>query len=281
MNVLKLLCMFFSGFVLAYLWLGVATKTDQVNSVASTQHVSVSSLSARVAELEAANLNLREQVAVLELPVASYDLSKPQPEAPYEQTTTPSDLKVIPAAEIKSKLQVFSVQPVLLSLSNQLQLDDAQHDALAQLLTSKAQADFDAWQTFDKHSRSEPDNRDYYQQRYMDVIGQNSVQYQRSLENTLTAEQLEQYKQYERAQAKLSVDQKLSMLNNSLTSLNLSAFQKQEIRRLSAHIYSIPEVIDLGTSGSPYANPGVKTNFEKLAQIRALFSEEQQHKLSL
>ncbi|MBD1584300.1 hypothetical protein [Pseudoalteromonas sp. S16_S37] len=281
MNALKLPVVFISGFVAAYVWLGNVPQEQKANTVVDSQQAPSSVLSARIAELEQANLNLREQVAVLELPVASGDLSQSQPAESFEQTDILNEQQAVPVAEIKNNLQVFSVQPVMFSLTNQLQLDESQNDALEQLLTTKAQADFDAWQTFYEHAQSEPDNRDYYQQHYMDAVRQNSAQYQRSLENKLTAEQLEQYNQYERAQATLSVQQKLSMLNNSLSSLNLNDFQKQEIKRLSAHVYSVSDAIELGTSGSPYASPGVNTDFEKLAQIRALFSEEQQRKLNL
>ncbi|NOU51248.1 hypothetical protein HG263_11990 [Pseudoalteromonas sp. JBTF-M23] len=280
MNALKLPMVFISGFVVAYVWLGNAPQEHKTNSAVHTLDASSSALSARIAELEETNLNLREQVAVLALPVASNDVA-PQPVNSVAKTETSNDQLVVPVAEIKNNLHVFSVQPVLFSLSNQLQLDESQNNELEQLLTTKAQADFDAWQTFNEHAEAEPDNRDYYQQLYMDAIAQNSAQYQRSLENKLTAQQLTQYKQYERAQAKLNVQQKLSMLNNSLTSLNLNDFQKQEIKRLSAQVYSVADAIALGTSGSPYANTGVNTDFEKLAQIRALFSEEQQRKLNL
>ncbi|CAH9060352.1 hypothetical protein PSECIP111854_02588 [Pseudoalteromonas sp. CIP111854] len=283
MNLLKMSVVFLFGFAAAFMLGDNVQQIRSVESVVSIDDNKTVALHAQIAQLTEENNQLREQVAILELPIeAAQATSFSVPSgASSQQSTEQITPKPALSAQVKKSMQVFEVKPVVFALSSELKLQGEQNNVLEQLLTKKAQADFESWQALSERLEQQPDNHEYYRQLYNEEIIQNSAEYRQSIASTLTAEQLEQYQVYERGQAQLTVSQKQSILAHSVSQLNLSAFQQQEIERLSEQVYSVSQEIDLGSTGSPYANPSVSTDFEKLSQIKALFTQEQLNKLRL
>ncbi|MBE0366406.1 hypothetical protein [Pseudoalteromonas aurantia] len=184
-------------------------------------------------------------------------------------------------SEVQGGINLFSVKPTVFSLSHQLNLEPLQQSKLEELLKEKAQADFEAWQLFSKSATFNADDTEYYQQRYEEQMVNNSSEYQNALKNTLSVDQLEQYQRYEQKQAELIVMQKRSMLINTLKRVGLSDYQKEDVKRLSAEAYALPKQIKLGMAGSPYANLQARIDFDKLNQIKALFTDEQLKSINL
>ncbi|RXF05596.1 hypothetical protein [Pseudoalteromonas sp. PS5] len=175
--------------------------------------------------------------------------------------------------DIFNAIANHSVLPVSRNLSHQLALDESVSTQLEQLLQEKAQKDYLAWQ-----GASEGEQLPKAQVNAQ--LTENAHEYTEALQELLSEEQLNKYIEFEHQQAKIAMEQRQRTLQQTLGSVELDDFQKQEVTRLSKELYSLGE-IGVGNVGSPYGTNYISINYEKLNELKDLFTEEQRAKLGM
>jgi len=192
---------------------------------------------------------------------------------------------------------VMQLRPATSELTHRLELSQEQSQSLADLLKQKVEADIDANAVMmEKMAKANArrlnedslngnmDESDYQQDMFAqgkDLLAQSQRNYQQQLTDILSAEQLEQYQDFE--QEKQQQQYQMNMTMRSITTMSkipsLDEYQKSEITRFfEQRPISLPEV-KVGTFGSSFAqrpfsgDPEFNTSLQQ--QLVQLLSYEQ------
>ncbi len=186
--------------------------------------------------------------------------------------------EVISSAQQHQQLVQQLIVPHVTNLAMVLQLPAGQQQQIQALLQEKADADFANWQQVQQqlqvgsHHGAGAELAAQFQQQ----VQQSSAQYAAQLRKTLSANQFEQYSQYENTLLNMRKQQQVNQLQSRLTQVsNLDEFQRQEISRLTAIAFKTPAEIQLGAVASPYAPSLIETDPDALQQLRSVLTESQ------
>lgn len=179
-------------------------------------------------------------------------------------------------AELEDNIYLHSVLPAVSQLGSILSLEPGQQDKIGELLQAKTNADLQSWHALQKLSGEQSPNPEQLNADYQQKAQQSAQRYNEELKKLLSPEQYQNYVRFERSQAEVRIQQQAQQLSAQLNKIGqLDEFQRQEISRLSAAVFSAADDILPGTSVSPYAPSPIRTNNDALEQLRSVFSESQ------
>ncbi|MEK0160910.1 hypothetical protein WLQ65_17465 [Pseudoalteromonas piscicida] len=266
---------FFTGITLASAYFIFSTNQPQVaESINKTHLRTINTLQTELAQIESKNSELQKRLVESQTKRDSNfanldntdDLQSTFSQRPKPELSAPRAVSL-------DNLKVVNVMPTVSHLSAEMELDDVQKVELQEALMAKANQDYEIWEHY--QASSDPTNAPQIRADFEYKLQNNAKSFATTVSSLLSADQIKQYRAFELREQKLLVSQKLAMLQNELNKIVLSEYQKQEVSRLSQSVFSAPSDITLGTAGSPYAKQQVSTDFEKLAEIKSLFNEQQ------
>ncbi|ASD67974.1 hypothetical protein [Pseudoalteromonas piscicida] len=268
---------FFTGITLASAYFIFSTNQPQVaESINKTHLRTINTLQTELAQIESKNSELQKRLVESQTKRDSNfanldntdDLQSTFSQRPKPELSAPRAVSL-------DNLKVVNVMPTVSHLSAEMELDDVQKVELQEALMAKANQDYEIWEHYQATASSDPTNAPQIRADFEYKLQNNAKSFATTVSSLLSADQIKQYRAFELREQKLLVSQKLAMLQNELNKIVLSEYQKQEVSRLSQSVFSAPSDITLGTAGSPYAKQQVSTDFEKLAEIKSLFNEQQ------
>lgn len=269
---------FFAGIILASAYFIFSTNQPQVaESVDKTHQQAIHTLQTELAQLESKNSELQKKLVENQTKRDSNFASSESNRDDFQLTLPQQPKPELSAARAVSldSLKVVNVMPTISHLSAEIELDDVQKVELQEALMAKANQDYEVWEHYQATASSDPNNAPQIRADFEYKLQENAKSFTTTINNLLSTDQIKQYQAFELREQKLLASQKLAMLQNELNKIGLSEYQKQEVSRLSQSVFGAPSDITLGTAGSPYAKQQVSTDFEKLAEIKSLFNEQQ------